>query len=351
MRRDRRRDRSPRASPAPRPGRWPPGSAACRPRTGAACRHRSRASSVDGGDHLAAALIGRQGLQRRALAVQPADAGRAVQLVAGEDVEVAVQRLDVRRGSAPPPGSRRPAPAPRPRGPGRRWRARRLTVPSTFDMWVTATSRVRRPDQRRPGRHVQRPVVQHRGPFQHHAHAARAACARARCWRGAPSGVTMISSPGWSDWPSPAATRLIASVPPLVQTIWSASRRSGSGRRSRAPPRRRRSSHWPGCAGRDGRWRSCPPSPPSWRRSPPAASAPRRRCRDRPAACRSPSATGSGTGPGRHRGRSDHQSRAVSHDRTTSLAPSWAIRSTTSIRKAWVSRARASSAGMPRCCM
>ena len=45
------------------------------------------------------------------------------------------------------------------------------------------------------------------------------------------------------------------------------------------------------------------------------------------------------------------QSLAVSHSRTTSLASSCAIRSTTSIRKAWVSRARASSAGMPRCCM
>ena len=33
--------------------------------------------------------------------------------------------------------------------------------------------------------------------------------------------VTMISSPGWIDRPSPWATRLIASVPPLVQTTWS----------------------------------------------------------------------------------------------------------------------------------
>ncbi len=31
--------------------------------------------------------------------------------------------------------------------------------------------------------------------------------------------LTMISSPGWIDWPRPAATRLIASVPPLVQTM------------------------------------------------------------------------------------------------------------------------------------
>ena len=45
------------------------------------------------------------------------------------------------------------------------------------------------------------------------------------------------------------------------------------------------------------------------------------------------------------------QSLASSHSRTTSLAPSCSIRSTTSVRKACVSRARASSAGMPRCCM
>jgi len=29
----------------------------------------------------------------------------------------------------------------------------------------------------------------------------------------------MISSPGWIDRPTPLATRLIASVPPLVQTM------------------------------------------------------------------------------------------------------------------------------------
>ncbi|MNX93246.1 hypothetical protein D3C86_1254230 [compost metagenome] len=45
------------------------------------------------------------------------------------------------------------------------------------------------------------------------------------------------------------------------------------------------------------------------------------------------------------------QSLAVSHARTTSFAASSSMRSMTSNRKAWTSRARASSAGMPRCCM
>ena len=48
-------------------------------------------------DHLAAALVGRHAGQPLGLAVEHADAGGAVELVAGEDVEVRVQRLHVHR--------------------------------------------------------------------------------------------------------------------------------------------------------------------------------------------------------------------------------------------------------------
>ena len=51
----------------------------------------------DGADHVAAALERRHRLEQRFLAVEHADAGRAVQLVAGGDVEIAVERLDVDR--------------------------------------------------------------------------------------------------------------------------------------------------------------------------------------------------------------------------------------------------------------
>ncbi len=49
----------------------------------------------DRADHLAPALIGWQGSQAFGLAVEDADAGGAVELVTGKDVEIDVQRLDV----------------------------------------------------------------------------------------------------------------------------------------------------------------------------------------------------------------------------------------------------------------
>ena len=49
----------------------------------------------DGTDHVAAALIRRHGVEQRRFAVQHADAGRPVNLVAGEGVEIAVERLHV----------------------------------------------------------------------------------------------------------------------------------------------------------------------------------------------------------------------------------------------------------------
>ena len=61
-------------------------------------------SKVDRPDHVAAALEGRHGPQQVGLAVEHADPARAVDLVAGEDEEIAIERLDVdlpvRRGLA-----------------------------------------------------------------------------------------------------------------------------------------------------------------------------------------------------------------------------------------------------------
>src|SRR5512147_2071771 len=48
-------------------------------------------------NHLAAALIGPHGLEQLLLAVEHADAGGAVELVAGESVEVAIEILHVDR--------------------------------------------------------------------------------------------------------------------------------------------------------------------------------------------------------------------------------------------------------------
>ena len=56
----------------------------------------------DGADHVAAALVGRHLLEQLASAPQHADAGRAEELVAGEDVEVAAEGLDVDGGMADP---------------------------------------------------------------------------------------------------------------------------------------------------------------------------------------------------------------------------------------------------------
>ena len=49
----------------------------------------------DGADHVAAALVGRHGLKQRSLAVEHADAGGPVDLVAAECVEVAVEGLHI----------------------------------------------------------------------------------------------------------------------------------------------------------------------------------------------------------------------------------------------------------------
>ena len=52
-------------------------------------------SKVTVRDHVAAALVGRHGVQQPGLAVENADARRPEHLVAGEGVEIGVQRLHV----------------------------------------------------------------------------------------------------------------------------------------------------------------------------------------------------------------------------------------------------------------
>ena len=98
----------------------------------------------DRADHLAPALVGRQGGQRARPCRRGADAGRAVELVAGEDVEVAAQRL--RR----PPRSCTTAWQPSSSTGAPTARAASTTgahvqraAPVTLDMWVSATMRVR----------------------------------------------------------------------------------------------------------------------------------------------------------------------------------------------------------------
>ena len=49
----------------------------------------------DGADHVAAALVRRHGVEQRALAVEHADAGGPVNLMAAEGVEVAIERLHI----------------------------------------------------------------------------------------------------------------------------------------------------------------------------------------------------------------------------------------------------------------
>ena len=62
-------------------------------------------------DHLAAALPGRHRRQQLVAAVEHADAGRPVGLVAGKDIEIAIEGLHIDRRAAAPPGSRRSAPS------------------------------------------------------------------------------------------------------------------------------------------------------------------------------------------------------------------------------------------------
>ena len=96
--------------------------------------------ALDALDHVAAADPRRHRLEQLAAAVQDADAGRAVGLVAGPGVEVGAERLDVDRqcGTAWAPSTTTTVPA--------AWASRAISssglhVPTTFDTCDTATRR------------------------------------------------------------------------------------------------------------------------------------------------------------------------------------------------------------------
>ena len=119
-------------------------------------------------DHLAAAVERRHRGELLVLAVEHADAGRPVELVAGEGVEVAVEVLHVdvemHRALAPSTSTGMP-----------RACASRTTsftgtiVPSTFDMWVIATILVRGVEQLLELVEEEIAVVVDRRPFDHRA--------------------------------------------------------------------------------------------------------------------------------------------------------------------------------------
>ena len=138
--RDRARGRSPRGSRSPPPARSRRRCSACRPRTCTAARSTCVFSKRDRADHVAAALVRRHRLEQRRLAVEHADAGRAVDLVPGERVEIAVERLhvdrQVRHRLRAVDQHRDTAPR---RGPARSSRPTGLIVPSAFDTCATAT--------------------------------------------------------------------------------------------------------------------------------------------------------------------------------------------------------------------
>ena len=121
---------------------------------------------------------------------------------------------------------------------------------------------------------------------------------------------------------------------------------------SRARPRRLRSPHWRDSAARDARWRIRTYRPAGCGRARPSAFAPRRRCRDRPAACHRPALPESENPRGCARRRSCRfslrdrvMSRSPSQRTVANISasrtPSCAIVSTASPTNAWISSASA----------
>ena len=96
-----------------------------------------------------------------------------------------------------------------------------LRVPSTLDMWVTATMRDLGPSKSAQASMSRVPSSRTGIHFSTAPLRSRSMC-QGTMLEWCSIWLTRISSPGWMDWPMPAATRLIASVPPRVQTICSA---------------------------------------------------------------------------------------------------------------------------------
>ncbi|MNR37027.1 hypothetical protein D3C85_1550110 [compost metagenome] len=95
-----------------------------------------------------------------------------------------------------------------------------LMVPSTFDMWVTATILVLGPRSSAKASMSSEPSSLIGAHFSTAPLRSRSRC-HGTMLEWCSISVTMISSPGSMLRPMPLATRLIASVPPLVQTMFS----------------------------------------------------------------------------------------------------------------------------------
>ena len=171
-------------------------------------------------NHVAAAQERRHRVEHRLAAVQDADAGRAVHLVAGEHVEVRAERLDVHRPCDTRPATRRSARRRRPASRRATISATGLTVPSAFDTCTTATIFVRGDQQPLELLHHQVAAIVDRHDLAARRPCARTAAATARCWSGAPSPVMSTSSPAPTfASPQARATRLMLSVAFRVKTI------------------------------------------------------------------------------------------------------------------------------------
>ena len=159
---------------------------ACPPRTCTAARSRSSSRTSPSGS-CRRRPERRHRLEQRLAAVQHADAGRAVQLVPGRHVEIAVERLHVDRQVIRRLRRRRPAPA-RPRAcASSTIVATGLMVPSAFDMWVTDSSFVRGVSSALELVEQQLAAIVDRRDPQVRAASPRTAAATGRCWSGAPS--------------------------------------------------------------------------------------------------------------------------------------------------------------------
>ena len=197
----------------------------------------------DRADHVAAAQERRHRLEQRSPAVEHADAGRAVQLVAGGDVEVAVRAPARRPACDTPPASRRPAPARRAACASRTIVAIGLIVPSAFDMCVTRQQPRPRREQRARARRGSSSPRSSIGATRRRAPLSSQSSCQGTMLEWCSIAVMSTSSPGCD---APAAERVRDEVDALGGVAGEddlAGRRGVEERAapSRAPPRRPRS--------------------------------------------------------------------------------------------------------------
>ena len=157
--------------------------------------------------------------EERRLAVQHARSRRPEHLVAGEGVEVGIERLHVdghvggglRAVDRAPPRRRR-APSARSRRPG-------AIVPSAFDTWIIATMRVRSV-RRRSNSSIRRSPRSSIGTTRSVAPVCSQTSCHGTMFEWCSIQEMSTSSPGFrSCVPSDCATRLMPSVQPRVRMI------------------------------------------------------------------------------------------------------------------------------------